>query len=280
MPLATTVSTEFSNSREDILQFRCNICSTVNEVRFSEIHRELTACSGCNSNARFRGVVKAIQRFILSDSVAPLRQEGEKKTISGIGMSDSLSYATELERIFNYRNTFYHMEPYLDVTNATSAASYRDLDFVISSEVLEHVRAPVTASLKNIFDILKPGGALILTVPYLEGYETIEHYPHLNEFEIVKTGTSYSVVNKRPDDAVEYLVNPRFHGGPGAVLEMRVFGEGDLFSMLRYVGFGEIHDLPPTDREIGYFWEGGIESHLWRGRRPKSHVLVCHKPMS
>ncbi len=192
-------------------------------------------------------------------------------------MSDWPGYADEFARIFDFQNTYYHMEPFLDVTDATSAARYRDLDFVISSEVLEHVKAPVTKSLQNIFDMLKPGGVLVLTVPYLEGYEPIEHYPHLHEFEIVKTGTSYSVVNKRPDEAIEHLVNPRFHGGPGAVLEMRVFGEGDLFSMLRYVGFSEIHDLPPTDAEIGYFWEGGVESLLWRGRRTKSHVLVCRK---
>lgn len=263
---------------EEILQFSCNICSTLNDVQFSKIHRELTPCRECNSNARFRGVVKAIQKYILSDSTVPLRQEGEHKSISGIGMSDSPSYAAELERIFNYQNTFYHTEPYLDVTDATSCSRYRDMDFIISSEVLEHVKAPVTAALKNIFNMLKPGGMLILTVPYLDGYETIEHYPHLDEFEIVKTGTSYSIVNKRPDGEVEHLVNPNFHGGPGSVLEMRVFGEGDLFSMLRHTGFTEIYDIPPIDREIGYFWEGIVETPLWRGRRAKAHVLACRKP--
>jgi SAM-dependent methyltransferase len=55
-------------------------------------------------------------------------------------------------------------------------------DFVLFSEVLEHLRNPEKA-LKNIFDILKPGGKLLLTTPHklrkaieYEGIEPLEEY--------------------------------------------------------------------------------------------------------
>lgn len=264
----------------ETILFACNICGSDNEISVSSAHREMLKCVTCGSNARFRGVVKAIQTFVLNDSSVPLKEHGRVSGINGIGMSDWPGYAQELERILDFQNTYYHTEPFLDVTDEVSCQKYRNLDFVISSEVLEHVGSPVTKSLEHIYNMLRPGGILVLTVPYLEGYETIEHYPHLNIFKITDTGGVFSIVNTRPDGAVEFHVNPKFHGGPGSVLEMRVFGEGDLLAMLRHTGFVEILDMPPTDRAIGYIWPLVVESDLSRGRRSKSHVLVCRKPVA
>ncbi|WFU12350.1 hypothetical protein QA646_20790 (plasmid) [Rhizobium sp. CB3090] len=260
------------------ITFCCNVCGFSNDLSTAAIHREMLNCVECGSCARFRGVVKAVQQFVFKDATRPLNIQPPIPNIRGIGMSDWRGYADEFSRICDFQNTYYHMEPFLDVTDAISSTNYTDLDFVVCSEVLEHVLGPVTNSLQNIFGMLKSGGILVLTVPSLEGYETIEHYPHLQSFEIVHTGGLYSIVNRRPDGAIEHYVNPAFHGGPGTVLEMRIFGEGDLLSMLRHVGFDEILDLPANDRECGYLWEGSVESPLWRGRRSKSHVLVCRKP--
>jgi SAM-dependent methyltransferase len=242
----------------------------------TQIHRELLRCVGCSANARFRGIARAVQDVLLGDTQTPLCNVAERRDLAGIGMSDTGIYACELERLFAYRNTFYHTEPRLDVTDAGSTHPYRDLDFVVSSDVLEHVRAPVSTALKNIHGMLKPGGVLILTVPYLSGYESIEHYPHLKDYEIVAVGGQHAVVNVRADGLVEQFAAPVFHGGPGSVLEMRVFGEGDLVSMLGYAGF-EVRILEANIQEIGYIWHLAPESTLYRDRDSKSFVMICQK---
>jgi SAM-dependent methyltransferase len=258
------------------IAFRCNICGAANALPVTEIHRELLWCVGCRANARFRGIARAVQETLLGDVQTPLQNAAKRRELVGIGMSDTGIYARALERLFSYRNTFYHTEPRLDVTDAGSTCQYQDLDFVVSSDVLEHVRAPVSAALTNIHGMLKPGGVLILTVPYLEGYESIEHYPHLRDYEIVAVGGKHAVVNVRADGLVEQFAAPVFHGGPGSVLEMRVFGEGDLMSMLHYVGF-EVRILTANMAEIGYVWDLAPESALWRERESKSFVMICRK---
>jgi hypothetical protein len=261
-----------------LIRYTCNICGTNNaESNPLQIHRELLFCAHCGSNPRFRGVVNAFQKYVLDDTRLPLTLDPSDKNIRGIGMSDWSGYADHLARICSYQNTYYHTEPFLDVTKAESASNYTDLDFVISSDVLEHVVAPVTAALRNIWGMLKENGVLILTVPYLEGYETIEHFPHLNNFQILETDGKYSLVNNRADGEVEVHNNLVFHGGPGSTLELRIFGEGDLLGMLRYSGFSEVIDMTPTDSAIGYVWAAAVESQLARGRASKSHVLVCRK---
>lgn len=258
--------------------FTCNICGSKNELLGAVQHRELMHCDNCHSCARFRGIAKAINNHLLFRSPsAPLAGTAERKDIKGIGMSDAECYSNYLESIFSYTNTYYHTDPLLDISSSESASRYCDLDFVISSDVLEHVRSPVSAALINIGSMLKKGGKLILSVPYLEGYETIEHFPHLNDFGIVQLGDTYVMVNKRVDGLIEIHQNLSFHGGPGSVLEMRIFGEGDLLALLTSAGFGSIDVLRPDDEEIGYFWQDHVESVLAGGRRSKSYIVVCTK---
>jgi SAM-dependent methyltransferase len=259
-----------------LIGFTCNICGTANKLPVTQIHRELLWCVSCRANARFRGIARAVQEALLGDTQIPLHVADKRRELVGIGMSDTGIYACELERLFAYQNTFYHTEPRLDVTDAGSTCQYRDLDFVVSSDVLEHIRAPVSAALKNIHAMLKPGGVLILTVPYLGGYESIEHYPHLKDYEIVAVGGKHAVVNVRADGLVEQFAAPVFHGGPGSVLEMRVFGEGDLMSMLAYTGF-EVRILEANMSDIGYVWDLAPESVLWGKRESKSFVMICRK---
>jgi SAM-dependent methyltransferase len=266
---------------EESFDFTCNICGADNVARYAERHREGLPCGNCNSCARFRGIVKAVQTYVLqAGRGTPLASQAPMPLLRGIGMSDSDTYAAELARICDYSNTYYHTEPFLDITDERSSANYEGLDFVISSDVLEHVSAPVSNALSNIYSMLKNGGHFILSVPYLEGYETIEHFPHLAEYSIVKSGSDFILINYRADNLTEFHRNLTFHGGPGSVLEMRIFGEGDLVSMLRHVGFEEIRFLEPNDYAIGYSWDAHVESALARGRLNKSYILVCTRPLA
>jgi SAM-dependent methyltransferase len=263
-----------------MIEFSCNICGTANAVPAGEKHRELLHCAHCRSCARFRGVVKALFAVTAGmNGEAPLVAHAPMKHIRGIGMSDADAYANELARMFDYTNTYYHTTPLLDVTNRESSAQFSNLDFVISSDVLEHVHAPVSEALRNMLAMLRPGGHLILTVPYLEGYETIEHFPHLHNYEIVKVGGDYVLANERRDGSIEVHRNLCFHGGPGSVLEMRIFGEGDLISMLRYAGFDNVRTLIPDDSAIGYCWDD-VADGSGGDRRNKSHVLICRRPLA
>lgn len=257
------------------MRFTCNICGCENNDPSVVVHRELLHCHHCGSTPRFRGLIHAFQSHVCGETDVPLDRMSPRHELSGIGMSDWNRYAVQLERITAYRNTFYHQDPFLDVTDSASAGQYRDLDFVISSDVIEHVHRPVINSFRNIKAMLKPGGCLILSVPYLEGYDTLEHYPHLNDYRIVEVAGTWVVVNKRVDGQVEMHERPIFHGGDGSVLELRVFGEGDLFAMLQHAGFNEIIDLEPTIEAIGYIWPHQVEMEIWQGRRSKSHILVC-----
>ncbi len=257
--------------------FNCNICGTRNALKDKVRHRELYFCDECGSCARFRGVILAVQRFILADETKSLKEQKIQKSIRSLGMSDSHSYASHLERLFSYTNTYFHTEPFVDVTKYETCNKYINLDFVICSEVLEHVRTPVINCLFNMYSMLKPGGQLILTTPYLSGYESVEHYPHLHDYKIVEHSGRYVVLNIRKDGLHELHRSPSFHGGPGDVLEMRVFGEGDLMAMIRQAGFSRIDDLEPRSPAVGYDWDEFNFGALYPDRKLKAHVLVCTK---
>ena len=258
--------------------FRCNICGQDSDAGAAVRHRELFHCTHCGSNARFRGMAKALIEGILGfgDGRA-LAECDANPSIRGIGMSDADCYATHLARLFCYTNTYYHTEPRLDITDVQSAQAYTGLDFVICSDVLEHVHAPVSVALDNLHRMLKPGGRLLLTVPYVEGHETIEHFPHLHDYRIVELSGTFVLVNRRRDGIVEMHQGLSFHGGPGSVLELRILGEGDLLAMLREAGF-VVTVLEASDEAIGYAWEDGHEYVLAGNRKSKSYVLSCLKP--
>jgi SAM-dependent methyltransferase len=267
-----------------MLEFTCNICGATNRG-FDRlvIHRELLPCANCGSCPRFRGIVHAVQQAFLGTNTI-LRQADTNKRVTGLGFSDSNVYATEFSRIFSYTNTFFHQEPILDITNTASVARYQPVDFVICSDVLEHVPPPAITAFENLRRLVKQGGTLFFSVPYLEGYETIEHYPHLYQWRVVKKlDGRFIVENLRRGDPnrpgrepfVETFERPEFHGGPGEVLEMRIYGEGDLLARLDYAGFHSVTPLEPVIEAIGYVWESGSERPEWHGRKGKGWILVC-----
>lgn len=265
---------DLHRNKSAAISFRCNLCGQDNSVSSQSKHRELLNCTQCGSSARARGVVYALQRYILQDTRTPLREAAPRKHLRGVGMSDWTGYGDELERIFDYANTFYHREPRLDVTDVVSARKYQNLNFVISSDVLEHVVAPVSEALRNIRRMLCNDGVLILTAPYVEGYESIEHFPHLHDFKIVSVDGGYVLENRTANGIKESFEHLIFHGGPGSTLEMRMFGEGDLLNMLKFAGFkSEI--LEPRNESIGYLWDDCVENLLYGGRRTKGYVLLC-----
>src|SRR4029077_11767976 len=75
-------------------------------------------------------------------------------------MTDWKAYADRLAEKFSYRNTYYYQQPRLDISAVEVPAHFLSNDFVISSEVFEHVVPPVSRAFENVSKMLKPGGLL------------------------------------------------------------------------------------------------------------------------
>jgi SAM-dependent methyltransferase len=238
------------------LSFVCNICASCTAAPLKRVgDREYPSCPTCRSSGRLRAVVAALLERLVGE-VMPLQHLPPRQQVRGLGMSDLSVYSTLLQEKFDYVNTFYHREPYLDITDPDPRLRSQ-FDFVICSDVMEHVPPPVETAFKNLRSLLRPKGLLVLTVPFSRKPETVEHFPDLYQFEIIGSGKERQLVNATRNGEKQVFNNLIFHGGEGATLEMRVFSEAALLKLLRESNFqnvriharwfpewGIIHPLP------------------------------------
>ncbi len=237
-PLATAEVPEeeppASQRRPGALRYRCNICSRITFTAPEDIAREHPSCRACGSTVRFRSVIATLSRELFG-RVLPLDEFPERPEIVGAGLSDWYGYAIRLERKFDYTNTYYHQEPRLDICDINPADEER-FDFLIASDVFEHVNPPVEVAFENLRRVLKPGGFAVFTVPYSQDESTREHFPDLHRFDISEVGGEYVLKNISRSGVFQRFDNLVFHGGPGATLEMRVFSEKGLERAFRNAG--------------------------------------------
>ncbi len=163
----------------------------------------------------------------------------EKKNIKGFGVSDDRRYANALSVKFNYKNSFFHQEPQLDIMRLNKNWGIGEYDFCICSDVLEHIIGEWQNALENLMGYLKPGGVLILSVPWSKNItETVEHYPDCIDYDIIFENGEFKQVIIALEDGSSYSAQfPIFHGGPGNTLEMRFFSLNQLISEGLRLGF-------------------------------------------
>lgn len=236
-----------------VIEYRCNLCGCKNRLDSSQFHRELAACKKCGALARFRGIIHALANFLGESEDAILRDWPIHKRIFGIGMSDWNGYARLLRRKFSYENTFYDRKPKLDILNLPEK-NLGKYDFVISTDVFEHILPPLQQGFDNLFRLLKPGGCLIFSVPYTRTAQTVEHYPGLLDYEILNFRGTRILVNRDDGGRLQVYDNLVFHGGKGATLEMRIFCETDILNRLAQSGFEDIKVYDQPNLSIGYYW--------------------------
>jgi SAM-dependent methyltransferase len=230
----------------------CNICgaemgSAANGA--TPNGRETAGCTVCESTLRLRSLVALLSREIFGVGMA-LPEFPTMKGIRGIGMSDSPELARRLAEKFDYTNTFYHQPPLFDVTKPDDR-DFGRYDFILSSEVMEHVPPPVERAFQSLHAMLKPDGLLLMTTPYSIGGKTAEHFPDLHEFTLTTLGGKPVLVNRRRDGATEVFDDLVFHGGHGSTLEMRFFTDDSLRAALLQAGFTSVHFSAESQPEFG-----------------------------
>jgi SAM-dependent methyltransferase len=227
---------------------------------------------------RLRSLVALLSREIFGVELAipdfPLL-----KGIRGFGMSDPPELAQRLAEKFEYTNTFYHQEPRIDVV-APGQEHLARYDFILSSEVMEHVPPPVERAFANLNRMLKPDGLLLLTVPYRIDGRTAEHFPELHEYALAAPGGRTVLVNRRRNGAIEVFENLSFHGGDGSTLEMRVFSETSLKETVAAAGFTGMRiaseDVPEFGVLHGETWSLPMVGRKGDFRPPSAEIAAAY----
>src|SRR5258708_30366905 len=137
-----------------MLSFLCNICGLTNTIELSQ--QEDSSCAGCGSNVRLRALIYLLSTELFGDALV-LPDFPRLPGIKGLGLSDQASYAVPLASKFDYTNTYYDREPRLDITQA-HPDRYGAYDFILSSDVFEHIAAPVERAFGEAYRLLKPNG--------------------------------------------------------------------------------------------------------------------------
>lgn len=238
------------------ISFCCNICGNMNADVLIELvsNREAVSCETCHSSLRMRSIMSALSSELFGESIQ-LPSFPVSKNIRGLGLSDWEGYAKLLENTFSYINTFYHQEPRLDIANIPDNEIGK-YDFVISSDVMEHVPfRDIGKAFTNMARLLKPGGFLLLTVPYKPDGDTDEYYPDLYDFKFITTREKTFLYNRTTDGMEQIFDNLVFHEGGGLTLEMRMFSESGLLKVLAENGFdGRIKIYSENNEKHGILW--------------------------
>lgn len=252
------------------MNFTCNICGAVN-AGVEPSGREGALCASCGSSMRHRCLMAVLTREIFGVALS-LDHMPVLKSLRGLGLSDTEVYARVLTDRFSYRNTYLDREPILDIADpGTQDAG--TLDFLLASEVFEHVRPPVEQALRNALELLRPDGVLVMTVPYELAGETREHYPELCDYGIASLRSGHVLVNRTSAGELQVFSDLVFHGGAGSTLELRCFSEPGLRKVLADAGFAWVCFHPEDYPEFGVAHQEAWSLPLVARRRaPESNL--------
>lgn len=207
--------------------------------------REEMSCSQCELNARIRVVLHLLnaicppgspESIYLTEQTTRLYQFVRERWPQASGseyFEDSMRQrlTDHLKHLVSERENLRKE----DVTDLSFESG--SLDVVISCDVLEHV-PDYRQALAEFGRVLKPGGRLLLTVPFME-----------------KSADTMVRARLRDDGSIEHLEEPEYHGDPvdpKGVLAFYNFG-WDLLDDVRAAGFSQACWILPWAPDEGLF---------------------------
>ncbi len=248
-----------------IVKATCPICGGVYDLDITKEYREGPLCTHCGASGRSSAIVHTVCQIAFGNDT-PLCQQSPAKDFKLVGLSDGPKYAPLLAEKFDYTNTFYHKEPYLDISSPDETHHNR-YDLLISTEVFEHVIGEPLSPFYGALALLKPGGSLVLTVPFVNQGEHKQHYPGLVSYSSRQTDEGKWVADLVFADGTKYTdENAKFHGGPGKTLEICLFTRTSLLKALEDSGFTDIEFHDKNIPERGINW--GAPSRLVTAKKP------------
>lgn len=217
---------------------RCGLCDRDVYFRLSPSNhgtetnlREDLTCPSCGLTARNRAAMTLLLAHPLPESARIYMTEQASAAFvwlqahfpDALGSEFGLDQATRMR----LQNWFEHLGghgPLVERDVTQLGFENGSLDAIGSYDVLEHV-PDYPSALREFARCLRPGGRLVVTVPFLQDSET-------------------TVVRARllAEGKVEHLMPPEMHGDPvaGGVLCFYHFG-WDLLEACRAAGFREAH---------------------------------------
>jgi hypothetical protein len=261
------------------LPFTCNVCGQRSLFQTAHyFNPEEPSCGECQSNVRMRWLVHRLSLELFDRSIL-LPEFPCEKTIIGLGLTDPEPIAAGLARRLTYLNTYLTNEPRLNIRFDPSPLG--ELDFLIASEVFEHVEPPVIEAFHNSARLLKDSGVLLLTTPWVWDGDPAAAIPELFDWKLDREEKSWVIENRKPDGQVERFADMSFDGTPGASLghtrehfpalsDWKLSNEDGIRELTNVLSDGTaetfsnlvFHSGPGLALEMRLFTRGGIENSL------------------
>lgn len=230
-------------------RWTCITCGHLHRGMPRDVARESALCVSCGASWRVRATVLALLQGLRIDP-RPLPDVGADWSRRGVGCSDHPALASRLPSRFLYTNTHLEKYPFLDVLQPPKEV-LGDFEFVICSDVMEHVEPPYQRGFDGLASLLRPGGFAVVSVPLTQGdgEGTVEFYPGLRSFEVVE-GPAVRWIDAEGEEHLDE--SPEMHGGDGLVLAFRRFVVRDVVKGLLQAGFDWATE-PPVRPDLGVF---------------------------
>jgi len=211
--------------------------------------REHLLCPGCGLNNRMRAAIQIFEQ-LLHGSKQPAIYITEQTTPLFRWLSDQYINVEGSEYLGN--DIPYGMCDNRGIRNESlTQLTWEDniFDVILSFDVFEHI-PDYRKALKECARVLRPGGILLFTVPFVSAEEKNMVRAHVTD-----------------DGSIEHLLPPEYHGDPvnqAGCLAFYHFG-WELLEEVRNYGFCQVEALFYWSRELGYL---GMDQKIFGAYKP------------